>query len=175
MAFVPIAIIFFIIHCLKMQLRLKNLYKRLFFSAETSYILNNLTLQITDVEINQLYNEALRDNFYKIWKPVTIVALFNLCVRVYQISFVRDTPPIRLMGAFLRLSFCLMWGLLKWKFRNFKMPALLVFLYSLAWCMITNFSFSSSMIPRSMSRSTSEPSAFSRMMYTHLSLPASLN
>jgi hypothetical protein len=135
------AIIFFIINCLKMQLRLKNLYKRLFFSAETSFILNNLTLQITDVEINQLYNEALRDNFYKIWKPVTIVALFNLCVRVYQISFVRDTPPIRLMGAFLRLSFCLMWGLLKWKFRNFKMPALLVFLYSLAWCMITNFSF----------------------------------
>jgi hypothetical protein len=41
--------------------------------------------------------------------------------------------------------------------------------------MITNFSPSSSEIPLSMSRSTGVPSAFTRMMYTHLSLPASLN
>ncbi len=69
-------------------------------------------------------------------------------MRILQYLLIENTPPVRLISSFISLGFMAIWGVLrKWKKTHDKAPGLIVFLYSLVWCMITNFSFRNQMPP----------------------------
>lgn len=119
--------------------KMHQLYKRLFFCQKSYFILNHLTLHISDDEIRKQYNEELAKNFNKLFKSTMIVLIIYASMR--GIAFVVSPSETfsGLFGTFLHLFFVSIWGLLKWRFPVHA--PMLVYVYCFTWCLFTNLSW----------------------------------
>jgi hypothetical protein len=61
---------------------MKGYYKTLFYSSKSHYVLNHFTLTIQDAEIRHLYNEALGENFDKLFGTTAIIGIIFSLIRV---------------------------------------------------------------------------------------------
>jgi hypothetical protein len=63
----------------------KKFFRKLIYSRKSQYLLNKITLQISDPEIKKQYDIARCQNFSDLFYPKLIGAILHLLYRAYQI------------------------------------------------------------------------------------------
>lgn len=122
----------------KRMVTFKQLYRRIFFSQETHFLLNYATLSISDKEINSKYFDELGKGFDKGFKPAMVGSFLYF---IYELSrYISDSnyPLIRLLISLYFIFHMLIWSLIRWRFRNHAPKFTISIL--IAACMLSNFS-----------------------------------
>jgi hypothetical protein len=73
---------------------LKRGYRKLFYSKKSNYLLNGVTLQISDPEVKEQYDIARCQNFSDLFYPKLVGAISHLLYRTYQVLMV-DVPYMK--------------------------------------------------------------------------------
>jgi len=111
---------------------------KMFYSSTSHGVLNHLTLHITDADIRKQYNEALAQNYDKLFGSSVAIAILYMLFRVITYFTSEDYPVVRLVTTGMQVGFVLVWGLTRIKFK-LQAPKI-VFLYAFAFLIQTNFS-----------------------------------
>lgn len=118
---------------------LKRLNYKLFYSKESSFILNHATLQIKDAEISKKFADAQCQNLHRLYNQCLGAILLNLLARTILYFTEDNAPPIRILSAVSTLIFVIGWGLLKC--RKTPQAPRFVWVYLLSYCVFTNLSY----------------------------------
>ena len=119
---------------------IKKLYTKIAYRKESYYILNHITLSISDPQIVKSFDEALLQNFNKLFKPASIACFIYLLVRIFNYVTTENTAPIRVITTAIRLSFFVPWALIRCT-RYRKHAPKIAFVYVVFWLMMVNLSY----------------------------------
>jgi len=109
--------------------KIKTYWRNLLYRKKTHFLLNFVTLHISDSEIKQQYAIALGQHFNRIFPACMLLAIAYFLRHVIAKLTSPQMNLYELMSATLILAFALCWGFFTWKFPIYAPK--LVFLYAL--------------------------------------------
>lgn len=147
--------------------KLSKVYKRLFYSERSYFLMNHYTLRIKDIEIRRHYNEALASNFNQLFKSTLTINIIYAILRVVLFIIYPSPSYAGLFGTSIHLIFVSIWGIIKWRKPLYAPPV--VFFYALAWCIFTNLSWRDQLpwFLLESDRTMDENSIFVTLLITH--------
>ena len=103
---------------------LHRLYRKWCFHEKTYYLLNYLTLTITDPQIKNEYDIARTKNFDDSFRSILFVVTCNAIFRSLQVATNKNVPHEKIFYALQTLFFVLIWGIMRrcWKKHAIYMP-----------------------------------------------------
>ena len=90
---------------------------KMFYSSTSHGVLNHLTLHITDADIRKQYNEALAQNYDKLFGSSVAIAILYMLFRVITYFTSEDYPVVRLVTTGMQVGYVVIWGLARIKFK----------------------------------------------------------
>ena len=121
--------------------------RQIFYNDSSHGIMNLLTLQIKDKEIERKLDESRSENLTRAFWPVVFLTLGMFCY--YLINFFNGaySTPALLIGSAIHLSLVLLWWIMRKRFNSWTPKLTTLFL--LIQCIMTDLSFHN-MLPENL-------------------------